>query len=158
MHLAIVSNLMYGFAEFRDIVRKYDKYFNEGRISKRQEKKLKKENGGIGLVPFREPELIDTRNSAANPFPAAKMKNPVTAAAVLRFLELNQEYVGQNENGKPTFANIETDVPLARQNLQELFAEFDADLLEYDDQFTSPDFWSSHGFTDTLVYSIAVNR
>ena len=82
---------MYCFGDLRAIVKKHEKTFNEG-LSNRRKKKA-------GLVEFDTPALIDTRNSAANPFPAAKMNNPVTAAAILEFLKLNQKHIRQEEYG-----------------------------------------------------------
>lgn len=130
----VVSQLMYSFAELRSIVDDHEKTFNEG--------------SDDTLVEFDSPDLIDTRNSAANPFPAAKMRNPVTAVAVLEFVNKNEKYI----------KDIGSDIDLVkmRTNLEELKGEFDAEIIEFDDEFADNEGLSK--LKNTLVYSIVVNR
>lgn len=143
-----ISNLMYCFGDLRAIVKKHEKTFNED-LSNRRKKQ-------VGLVEFDTPALVDTRNAAANPFPAAKMKNPVTAAAILRFLKLNQKHIRQDEGEDPQFVRSGEDneghIPHMIGVLEALGSEFDADILEFDDEHTDV------GLRNTLVYSVVVNR
>lgn len=141
-----VSDLMYCFGDLRAIVKKHEMTFNEG-LSTRVKKRR-------GLVEFDTPSLIDTRNSAANPFPAAKMKNPVTAAAILKFMELNAKYLRQDEGENFEFvrAGDNEDDPHLAERVAELQSTFDADVLEFDDEHTDI------GLRNTLVYSVVVNR
>ena len=69
-----VSQLMYKFEELRIIVSKHEKTFNE-ELSDRKKKE-------IGIVEFNTPALVDTHHLAVNKFPAAKLRNPVTAATI----------------------------------------------------------------------------
>ena len=139
---------MYTFADLRKMVDTHEEIFNQD-ISASELGKVDKEGG---LFAFERPELIDTRNSAANPFPAAKMNNPVTAAAVLEFLKLNEENIGQDDKGNLKFVkNNSIPNPTLDRMISSLSAvggEFDADIVEFDDEFAS----------STLVYSIVVNR
>ena len=92
----------------------------------------------IGIVEFDSPELIITTNSAANPFPLAKLRNPITTAAILWFLELNKQYLTQAEGESISFdkdgKNVEN--PFVMDKLEELDAQFEADIVEFDDKFS----------------------
>jgi len=84
------------------------------------------------------------------------MNNPVTAAAILEFLKLNQKHIRQEEYGDFEFVRSgevnEEHTPWMVKSLEELGSEFDADILEFDDEHTDV------GLRNTLVYSIVVNR
>ena len=137
---------MYGFGFLRSVVDTHEKTFNE-HLSDQKKKE-------VGIVEFDTPALVDTRNSAANPFPEAKLKNPITAAAILEFLRLNKKYIRQAEFEDLEFAKDgdNTENIFLTKKLEELGENFDADIVEFDDQFADERLFS------TLVFSIVVNR
>jgi len=146
----IVSRLVYYFAEIRDIVKKHEMHFNITPGMTEEDKKLKQ------LVAFDTPALVDTRESAYDPFPAAKLKNPVTFAAVKEFLIRNKGYFKQPDiTTAPEFVyEGHNDDPIYMlECLEKMTATFDADIVEFDDKF------AQEGLKDTeLVYAIIVNR
>lgn len=141
-----ISQLMYNFGFLRSVVDTHEKTFNE-HLSDRKKKE-------VGTVEFDTPALVDTRNSAADPFPKAKLKNPITAAAILQFLRLNKKYIRQSEGEYLRFAKDgdNTENIFLTKKLEELGGNFDADIVEFDDQFADEKLFS------TLVFSIVVNR
>lgn len=141
-----ISQLMYEFQDLRTIVSTHEKYFNMDLTESEKEE--------VGIVEFNTPALVDTRNSAANPFPAAKLKNPVSAAAVLEFLKLNTNYIRHEEGSNMEFvpSGDNTELPFTAKKLTALQEKFDADIAEFDDEF------ANNGLKSTLVYSIVVNR
>jgi hypothetical protein len=145
-----VSRLVYYFAEIRDIVKKHEMHFNLTPGLTEEDKKLKQ------LVAFDTPSLVDTRESAYNPFPAAKLKNPVTFSAVKEFLKRNFQYFKQTDiTSAPEFVyeGHNKDPIYMIEILEKMTATFDADIVEFDDKF------ATEGFRDTeLVYAIIVNR
>lgn len=142
-----LSQLMYSFQNLRAIVKEHEKTFNEGLSAAEQAE--------VGIVEFDSPSLVDTRNSDYNPFPSAKMRNPVKSADILHFLEKNYKYLRQGEGEDMEFApeGDITELPYMAKKLKELDS-VDGDIIEFDDQFSESEEMSE----TTLVYGIVVNR
>ena len=82
------------------------------------------------------------------------MNNPVTAAAILEFLERNKKYFRHDEGEDIEFVasgDSEDDL-FVTEKLAVLQSTIDAEVLEFDDEFTDV------GLRNTLVYSVVVNR
>ena len=138
---------MYEFQDLRSIVSKHEKTFNEDLSDSDKER--------AGIVAFDTPALVDTRNSVDKKFPSTRLNNPITAAAILEFLQRNKQYIRHREGERNLkFAkkgdNTE-DICMAKK-LEALQGRFDADIVEFDDEFAEA------GLKSTLVYSIVVNR
>jgi len=143
----LVSRLVYYFAAIRGVVRKHEKHYHTG-LSAEEETEMQ-------LVAFDTPSLVDTRESAYNPFPTAKMHNPVTFAAVREFLNRNKKYFSQPDiTAAPEFVPdgsnegkiVMIDILTAHAST------FDADIIEFDDKF------SDKGLDAELIYAVIVNR
>lgn len=141
-----ISQLIYDLEFLRSVVDTHEKTFNE-HLSDRKKKE-------VGIVEFDTSALVDTRNSAADPFPKAKLKHPITAAAILQFLRLNKKYIRQSEGEDLEFAKDgdNTENIFFTKKLEDLGENFDADIVEFDDEFAEGRLFS------TLVFSIVVNR
>lgn len=135
------SDLMYTFASLRDVVNDHSKTF--GAV-----------DNGLTKVEFTDPHLIVTQNdeqdleSRANAF----LRTTVSAADMLKFLELNRNfYVGDDLAFNEEWSNktaAETDPLAVEKDLKVMAEEYDAEFWEYDDQFAERD----------LVYGLIINR
>ena len=142
-----VSSFIYDFSTIRDIVKNHETTFNLDLTEEEKEEKK--------IVAFQSPELIDTRNSADKKFPSTKMNNPVTAAAIETFLNLNKKFIRQESISEtPAFVydGSNTETACVAEDLADMRDSFDADIIEFDDKF------GSIGLKSTLVFSIIVNR
>lgn len=134
------SALMYSFQSLREIVNNHSVTF--GDTDTEHEK-----------VTFVKPQLIVTQLDEKNmeTRPNAYLKNSVTAAEMLEFLQLNRNYYNEdlsfNEEWKlKTAADT---APLDFEDELEVMAnKYDAEFWEYDDQFQDSE----------LVYGVIVNR
>ncbi len=136
------STLIYTFASLRDIVRDNEETYNKDKD---------------GTVKFERPELIYTQNSADTPpFDGTYLKHPISVQAISDFMHLNNRFLvgddgtlGFNPNGNRTL-----DLPSMR-HLSFVDDEFDADIVEFDDEFVDGGFF---GLSTELVFSVIVNR
>ena len=87
------------------------------------------------------------------------MKYPVTAVAILKFIKLNRRFL-KDEEGTLTFdkdgdAHLEEGgdkVLNISRRLMQVDDEFDADIIDFDDEFVE------EGLKSELVYSVIANR
>ncbi len=114
-------------------------------------------------VEFKEPELVVTQHlkEDVNPFHDTHLKKPVTATDVLKFVKLNQKYLVGDSGGlefnpegdgkADQDGDGEADMMMIKR-LEQVDDEFDADIIEFDDEFVS------EGLDSELVFSIIINR
>eukprot|EP00588_Corethron_pennatum_P013729 CAMPEP_0194269444 /NCGR_PEP_ID=MMETSP0169-20130528/3603_1 /TAXON_ID=218684 /ORGANISM="Corethron pennatum, Strain L29A3" /LENGTH=454 /DNA_ID=CAMNT_0039011087 /DNA_START=86 /DNA_END=1450 /DNA_ORIENTATION=+ len=142
-----VSDMVYMFADLRKLVSDHEETFNLN-LNERQRKRKK-------IVAFDTPALIDTRFAVDNQFPHAKMRNPVTAAAIKEFLDRNKQFFKQELHGDLEFvyAGNNEDKIWMVDNLEKFDESFDADIVEFDDKFANEIYRKT-----ALVYSVIVNR
>lgn len=150
LRVVAVSKFVYTFSDVREIVRDHEETFNQG-LSDREKKKKE-------IVAFDTPALVDTRNSASKPFLSTKMNNPVTAVAIKEFLDRNKKYFKQGFTEDPSFVPGTNKDPIwFVDELTKLGSAFDADIVEFDDEFSTKKFKMSFKNIQ-LVYSVVVNR
>ncbi len=130
----------------RDIVRDYEATYNDNKE---------------GTVAFQKPELIYTQNSKETPpYEKTFLKFPITTKAVKEFTELNKKFV-IDEEGNISFtpegveSTSRSTASRTLRNLSFVDDEFDADIVEFDDEFIGGGLF---GLSTELVYSIIVNR
>ena len=148
MCIVLANRLIYYFSKVRKIVR--DHASNIDRNRNLSEKELKNRK----LVEFNRPELIWTQDSADKVFPSTYMNNPITFAGITEFLNENRRWIKQEKLTEyPEFDPTGTnDNPPAMVELIHEMGHFDADIIDFDDQF------SEESLNTELVFSIVVNR
>lgn len=141
------SALLYSFTTLRDLVHDYDETVNQ--------------DSHDVTVPFVDPDLIYTQHvkGKKNPYnlTGQHLKYPVSAKQILEFIHKNRQFLTDvtgtielaNKDGSPD----EGDKPLLmiEKRLDDL-DEFDADIVEFDDEFME------EGFHSELVFAVIVNR
>jgi len=141
------SALAYSYATLRDIVRDHEITIPENKDNE-------------DAVAFTQPDLIYTQHHGEEPeFKDTHMKYPVTAVAILKFIKLNRRFL-KDEEGTLTFdkdgdAHLEEGgdkVLNISRRLMQVDDEFDADIVDFDDEFVE------EGMKSELVYSIIANR
>jgi hypothetical protein len=141
------SALIYSYTALRDIINKNDATLNLGKK---------------GAVAFKNPELIVTQQlEETNPFKGTHLKHTLTPTHILKFLELNQKYLVGDEgalefnpdgDGDADYnGDGEDDLPIMKR-LAQLDDEFEAEIIEFDDEF------KSIGLSSELVFSIIINK
>lgn len=144
----IMSRLIYYFADVRDIVRDHEATLSNNRDLSEEEKKE------AILVEFDSPALVWTQESADKVFPSTYMHNPVTFPAIIEFLNKNRGYIKQDSmTDYPTFVpDGSNTAPQAMLNILDDLDDFDADIVDFDDQFCE------EGCATELIFSIIVDR
>jgi len=112
---------------------------------------------------FIKPELVVTQHlpDDTNPFRGTHLKKTVNATNILEFLKLNQSHLVGDEGGlefnpegdgkADQDGDGESDLKMM-QRLEQVDDEFDADIIEFDDEFVG------EGLDSELVFSIVLNR
>lgn len=139
---------MYSLTTLREIVRDHEETFNPN-------------PGGSDfrkgpLVKFSNPTLVYNQFEAEDTwFATTKLKSPISSQGMLQFLQENQKWIRQEEGGNPEFvaSGDNTDDIYMKLKLESLEGKFDADFVEFDDEFSR----GTLGKTQ-LVYSVSVNR
>lgn len=139
------SDLMYDFAEIRQVVLAHDRFHNRDlNLFQRWQR---------GIVEYSEPELIGLRstNESAHDeqpsFTGVHITHSVSAADLLKFLQKNRQYflpgsVRFDRKGKNY-------IPLEIEETLSAFIQYDdAEIIEFDDEFEAKE----------LVYSIVLNK
>lgn len=138
---------MYCYARLRDIIHDHEITLPENKDKE-------------DAVAFDQPELVYTQISGGEPiFKDTHMKYPVTAVNILKFIKLNRRYL-KDVKGKIAFdkegdANLERGgdkVLRISRRLMQVDDEYDADIVEFDDENVE------EGLSSELVFSIVVNR
>mmetsp|Transcript_10127 Transcript_10127/g.14858 ORF Transcript_10127/g.14858 Transcript_10127/m.14858 type:complete len:461 (+) Transcript_10127:288-1670(+) len=134
------SSLMYYLVTLRGIVRKHK-----------------------NKVDFVQPELIVSQHldKDVNPYDHTHLKKMITATDILNFMKLNQKYLVSDDGGlefnekasgrADLDGDGQADVEMM-QRLEQVDDEFDADIIEFDDEFCDD------GMDSELVFCIIVNR
>jgi hypothetical protein len=146
----IMSRMVYYFASVRDIVRDHAANIDDNKDLTEEEIK---ERGG--LVKFDMPALVWTQDTDYKVFPSTYMHNPITFPAIIDFLERNRKYIKQDEmTDYPTFVpdGSNTTPQAMLQVLDDMAEQFDADIIDFDDQF------SENALETELIFSVIVNR
>ena len=141
----LASDLMYDFAEIRQVVLAHDRFHNRDlNLFQRWQR---------GIVEYSEPELIGLRstNESAHDeqpsFTGVHITHSVSAADLLKFLQKNRQYflpgsVRFDRKGKNY-------IPLEIEETLSAFIQYDdAEIIEFDDEFEAKE----------LVYSIVLNK
>lgn len=140
--MLLASGLIYRYAKLRKLVNEHDPSYLEENLEQRV------------LVNFHNPENIVTQKGKQSLSMDRYLRYPVTAAAIQQFVELNRNYIeekGGNIVLRESFDEITASElePLEMEgDLNELIDRFDADIQEFDDEFSS----------EELVFGITVNR
>ncbi len=112
---------------------------------------------------FIKPELVVTQHlpDDTNPFRGTHLKKTVNATNILDFLKLNQSHLVGDEGGlefnpegdgkADQDGDGKSDLKMM-QRLEQVDDEFDADIIEFDDEFVG------EGLDSELVFSIVLNR
>ena len=141
----VASNLVYSFANLREIVKDNDSNFNSSNVKE-------------GMVEFDKSSLIITQGADDENrlFKNTYLKYPITAAAVQSFLENNRKlgFLGYDDgivfkpgSRKSRNQPVTEEFPI-EQKLKVLMEKFDAEIVEFDDQFASSE----------CLYGVVVNR
>lgn len=139
------SALLYSFTTLRDLVHDYDETVNQ--------------DSHDVTVPFTEPDLIYTQHvdkESSYNLKGTHLKYPVSAKHILEFIEKNRNYL-TDETGTLALANADGspssgDRQLMIEKRLDDLDEFDADIVEFDDEFVE------EGFHSELVFAVIVNR
>jgi hypothetical protein len=141
------SALIYSYSALRDIINNNDVTLNPGKE---------------GAVGFKNPELIVTQQlEETNPFKGTNLKHTLAPTDILKFITLNQKYL-VGEEGALEFnpdgngdadrdRDGKADLPIMKR-LAQLDDEFEAEIIEFDDEF------KSMGLGSELVFSIIINK
>jgi len=144
----IMSRLIYYFADVRDIVRDHD-------INLAANKALTEEQkGDRKFVAFKDVELVWTQDVTDKVFPSTFMHKPISFKGIIEFLNKNRGYIKQDEmTDYPAFTPDNSNTtPQAMLEILDDLGEFDADIVDFDDQF------SERGDSTELIFSIIVDR
>lgn len=138
------SNLVYSFANLRDIVNDNDSNINSSNVKE-------------GMVEFDKPSLIITQGAddGNRLFKNTYLKHPITASAVHTFTESNRKLglLGYDDGivfkpgCKKSWNQPIEELPI-EQKLKVLMEKFDAEIVEFDDEFASSE----------CLYAVVVNR
>lgn len=139
--MLLASGLIYRYAKLRKLVNQHDPGYMDGESEER-------------VVNFKQPEIIVTQKGVQSLSMDRYLRYPVTAAAVQQFVVLNRNYI-EEKGGDIVLREFFGDIPSSEMapltmedDLKELQDRFDADIQEFDDEFS----------TEELVYGITVNR
>ena len=140
-HSGSASNLVYVFSNLRKIVTNHGKSFDD-------------DDTISGKVAFVQPDLIITQKASERTFQTTHMKDIVTAADILKFVELNRQYLRMDEkSGSLVFDKTASNKEkFYFEKGIDTLSRFDADIIEFDDRR------ANDGSSSELVYSIVVNR
>jgi hypothetical protein len=145
--IATGSALIYSYSALRDIINNNDVTLNPDKE---------------GAVGFKNPELIVTQQlEETNPFKGTNLKHTLAPTDILKFITLNQKYL-VGEEGALEFnpdgngdadrdRDGKADLPIMKR-LAQLDDEFEAEIIEFDDEF------KSMGLGSELVFSIIINK
>jgi hypothetical protein len=145
--IATGSSLVYSYTALRDIINKNDVTLNPGKK---------------GAVAFQNPELIVTQQlEETNPFKGTHLRQTLTPTDILKFIKLNQKYLvgdkgalefNPDGDGDADYdGDGKADLPIMKR-LAQLDDEFEAEIIEFDDEF------KSKGLGSELVFSVIVNK
>jgi hypothetical protein len=135
------SSLSYRFTNLRSIVKDNEVTLNEGKE---------------GTVAFVKPELIVTQGATdvEPPFGPTHLQYPIPVKDVLEFIKLNRKYLVKGESGVEFSpegkGDAENELKITRFFKQ--VALFDADIIEFDDEF------KSESCESELVFALIANR
>jgi len=141
------SALTYSYTALRGIINKNDATLNPDKE---------------GAVAFKNPELVVTQHlEETNPFKGTHLKQTLTPTDILKFIELNQKYLVGDEgalefnpdgDGDADYdGDGKADLPIMKR-LAQLDDEFEAEMIEYDDEFKSA------GLGSELVFATIINK
>ena len=112
--------------------------------------------GKEGTVNFIQPELIITEggNGEDPPYKGTKLQYPIKVKGVLEFIQLNRKYLMKGESGVVFSPEGKGDASneLKITKFFKQVAMFDADIIEFDDEF------KSESCESELVFSLIANR
>lgn len=112
--------------------------------------------GKEGTVAFVKPELIVTQGATdvEPPFGPTHLQYPIPVKDVLEFIKLNRKYLVKGESGVEFSpegkGDAENELKITRFFKQ--VALFDADIIEFDDEF------KSESCESELVFALIANR
>ena len=143
-----MSRLIYYFADVRDIVEDHDINLEANKALSEEEKKCRK------LVAFKQPELVWTQDVDGKVFPSTYMNKPISFKGIIDFLNMNRGYIKQDEmTDYPEFVpDGSNTVPQAMLSVLDDLGEFDADIVDFDDQY------AEKGKATELIFAIIVDR
>ncbi len=118
--------------------------------------------GKEGTVAFKNPDLVVTQQlEETNPFKGTHLKQTITPTDILKFIEANQQYLVGDEgalefnpdgDGNSDFdGDGKADLPIMKR-LAQVDDEFDAEMIEFDDEFKDV------GLASELVFSTIINK
>ena len=150
----VVSKLIYQVVNLRQIVKAHHQDDNNDAHIKSKKTK----------VQFNHPALIETSNteegSSIHGFKKPTLKREITSMAIKMFINSNKDRLTTSSCGDIAFKNPSKKEEIKDDNgldaLEELLDQlgdtFDADVIEFDDEF------SDRKLKSELVFSIIVNR
>ncbi len=107
-------------------------------------------------IPFEKTELILTQDSEEeSPYKGTHLKYPVPVKDVIEFIKTNRKYLKKGDGGLEVDPEGGQDTDDGELNITKFFKQvalFDADIVDFDDEFVSESCKSE------LVFSIIVNR
>lgn len=116
-------------------------------------------------IELNKPELIVTtqaeKDSGTHGFKSTYVNHEITAAAVKQFIDENTDHLTMSSSGYITFrepSDDERDAEALKkiEGIEEIIAElnsnFDADIVEFDDEY------AHESLRSELVFSVIVNR
>lgn len=132
------SNLIYGYATLRSLVKEYDRVVRKGVPAR--------DKGGLfgwgakdkELLDFDTPALVLTQGGAQVRGRLRYLKYDITPAAILKFLELNRNLI-KGDGAELVIEKIDGEHPPSdfEKDLKRLIArKIDARITEFDDEFS----------------------
>ncbi len=139
--------MVYSYTALRGIVNKHEKTLNPGKKD---------------TVCFQCPELVVTQQlEETNPFKGTHLKQTLTTPDILKFITMNQKYLVGEEGGLEFNPDGDgnadydgdgtVDLPIMNR-LAQVDDEFDAEIIEFDDEFKNARLASE------LVFSVIINK
>jgi hypothetical protein len=143
LHL-LASDLIFDFADIRQIVLAHAR-FNNTDLNFFQRWRS-------GIVDYFEPELIGLRSKPEDKdkepsFIGVHLTHSVTAADLLKFVQMNRQYFTPGDINFDRKGNNSTPLKM-ESTLIRLVEKIDAEVIEFDDEFEAKE----------LLYSITLNR
>jgi hypothetical protein len=145
----IMSRLIYYFADVRDIVRDHDANLEANKALSEEEKAERT------FVEFQDVDLVWTQDVKGEKiFPSTFMHKPISFKGIIEFLTKNRGYIKQDGmTDYPTFVpDGSNDKPQAMLSILDDMGDFDAEIVDFDDQF------SEKGMSTELIFSVIVDR
>jgi len=142
------SQLVYGYAAIRDVTNNHDEEINNQLTV---EQKKAKERNGFKFAAFDRTTLILTDRAQGDKHSeSSSLHYPITAAAILTFIQLNRHLINDKLGFRKEGINKQPgDFPELKIEAQlQTLGKFDAEIWEFDDRFEKSE----------LVYSIIVNK